>query len=266
MNRCQSTSSATPSPPSPTPPGGRSWAARPRVRRPSTELAEPFPISVQAVSKHLKVLERAGLISARPDRAASALPAASASAPEGGGRVDPAIPSLLGQAASTPGGRLRWVAIKAMTETPKLRTRDPDHPRLDAPREGSGGSGPSPRLRGLVRRPEGSRCRSSRCRWTSGPAVGGGDDVLRAEAPRDPVGGRVPRGGRARAARLHRHRPGRRGGGAGHVDLIDLGRRPDGDAADQQPVAATSEKGYERAGEGWGGFFDRMDQRLAGAG
>jgi DNA-binding transcriptional ArsR family regulator len=29
------------------------------------ELAEPFPISVQAVSKHLKVLERAGLISRR---------------------------------------------------------------------------------------------------------------------------------------------------------------------------------------------------------
>jgi DNA-binding transcriptional ArsR family regulator len=27
-----------------------------------TELAEPFPISVQAVSKHLGVLERAGLI------------------------------------------------------------------------------------------------------------------------------------------------------------------------------------------------------------
>ena len=27
-----------------------------------TELAEPFPITVQAVSKHLKVLERAGLI------------------------------------------------------------------------------------------------------------------------------------------------------------------------------------------------------------
>ena len=28
-----------------------------------TELAEPFPISVQAVSKHLQVLEHAGLIS-----------------------------------------------------------------------------------------------------------------------------------------------------------------------------------------------------------
>ena len=27
------------------------------------ELAEPFPISVQAISKHLQVLERAGLIS-----------------------------------------------------------------------------------------------------------------------------------------------------------------------------------------------------------
>jgi DNA-binding transcriptional ArsR family regulator len=27
-----------------------------------TELAEPFPVSVQAVSKHLMVLERAGLV------------------------------------------------------------------------------------------------------------------------------------------------------------------------------------------------------------
>lgn len=27
-----------------------------------TELAEPFPVSLQAVSKHLRVLERAGLI------------------------------------------------------------------------------------------------------------------------------------------------------------------------------------------------------------
>jgi DNA-binding transcriptional ArsR family regulator len=43
-----------------------------------TELAEPFPISVQAVSKHLKVLERAGLITRgrtaqlRPSRLAGA--------------------------------------------------------------------------------------------------------------------------------------------------------------------------------------------------
>ena len=32
------------------------------------ELAEPFPVSVQAVSKHLKVLERAGLIARGKDR------------------------------------------------------------------------------------------------------------------------------------------------------------------------------------------------------
>jgi DNA-binding transcriptional ArsR family regulator len=43
-----------------------------------SELAEPFPISVQAVSKHLKVLERAGLITRgrsaqlRPSRLAAA--------------------------------------------------------------------------------------------------------------------------------------------------------------------------------------------------
>jgi DNA-binding transcriptional ArsR family regulator len=42
------------------------------------ELAEPFPISVQAVSRHLKVLERAGLITRgrmaqlRPSRLAGA--------------------------------------------------------------------------------------------------------------------------------------------------------------------------------------------------
>jgi DNA-binding transcriptional ArsR family regulator len=42
------------------------------------ELAEPFPISLQAVSKHLKVLEQAGLITRgrsaqlRPSRIASA--------------------------------------------------------------------------------------------------------------------------------------------------------------------------------------------------
>ena len=32
-----------------------------------SQLAEPFPVSVQAVSKHLKVLEEAGLVSRRRD-------------------------------------------------------------------------------------------------------------------------------------------------------------------------------------------------------
>ncbi len=43
------------------------------------ELAEPFPVSVQAVSKHLKVLERAGLITR--GRAAQLRPSRLESAP-----------------------------------------------------------------------------------------------------------------------------------------------------------------------------------------
>jgi DNA-binding transcriptional ArsR family regulator len=43
------------------------------------ELAEPFPISVQAVSKHLRVLERAGLIERR--RAAQHRPSRLRAAP-----------------------------------------------------------------------------------------------------------------------------------------------------------------------------------------
>ena len=43
------------------------------------ELAEPFPISVQAVSKHLKVLERAGLVAR--GRSAQLRPARLRSAP-----------------------------------------------------------------------------------------------------------------------------------------------------------------------------------------
>jgi DNA-binding transcriptional ArsR family regulator len=45
------------------------------------ELAEPFPISVQAVSKHLKVLERAGLITR--SRAAQLRPSRLQAAPLG---------------------------------------------------------------------------------------------------------------------------------------------------------------------------------------
>ena len=45
-----------------------------------TELAAPFDMSQPAVSKHLKVLERAGLISPRPGRATPAVPAGPAAA------------------------------------------------------------------------------------------------------------------------------------------------------------------------------------------
>jgi len=40
------------------------------------ELAEPFPISLPAISRHLKVLERAGLISPQPRWTTAAMPAA----------------------------------------------------------------------------------------------------------------------------------------------------------------------------------------------
>ena len=39
------------------------------------ELAEPFPISLQAISKHLKVLERAGLITRGTGGAVASVPA-----------------------------------------------------------------------------------------------------------------------------------------------------------------------------------------------
>src|SRR5213079_1498515 len=48
-----------------------------------TELAQPFAMSLPAVSKHLKVLERAGLI-------------ARGGAAEGSRRVDRAVPPVLG--------------------------------------------------------------------------------------------------------------------------------------------------------------------------
>ena len=59
-----------------------------------TELAEPFDISLPGISKHLKVLERAGLI-ARPRGAVAALPARGGSA-QGRQRLARALPAFLG--------------------------------------------------------------------------------------------------------------------------------------------------------------------------
>ena len=59
------------------------------------ELAEPFPITLQAVSKHLKVLERAGLITR--GRAAQLRPSRLPAAPlEGRGGLAREVPSVLG--------------------------------------------------------------------------------------------------------------------------------------------------------------------------
>jgi DNA-binding transcriptional ArsR family regulator len=48
--------------PSRTPPGGRFLRGSPGVKTSVTELAKPFKMTLPGISKHLKVLERAGLI------------------------------------------------------------------------------------------------------------------------------------------------------------------------------------------------------------
>ena len=60
-----------------------------------TELAEPFEMSLPAVSKHLKVLERAGLITR--GREAQWRPCRLEADPlQGGGRLGGGIPAVLG--------------------------------------------------------------------------------------------------------------------------------------------------------------------------
>ena len=62
-----------------------------------TELAEPFDMSMPAVSKHLRVLERAGLI-ARGREAQWRPCRIEAGAAQGSGRVGRALPGHLGTA------------------------------------------------------------------------------------------------------------------------------------------------------------------------
>ena len=79
-----------------------------------SELAEPFPVSVQAVSKHLKVLEGAGLITRgrsgqlRPSRIDGA-------AAEGGRRMDRRIQQLLGARLRAHGAASRWLTSRTST-------------------------------------------------------------------------------------------------------------------------------------------------------
>ena len=61
-----------------------------------TELAEPFDMSMPAVSKHLRVLERAGLIAR--GREAQWRPCRIEAAPQGGGRLGRALSPRLGSA------------------------------------------------------------------------------------------------------------------------------------------------------------------------
>ena len=140
-------SSAPRSPRSPTPRGARSSPASRRARPPSTELAEPFPISVQAVSKHLRVLERAGLITR--GRAAQLRPSRLRGvALERGGRLARRTIVRFWEDGLRPASTRRLPAMAeqpASTITPRLRrAARAGLARVDRPRA----------LRGLVRRPE----------------------------------------------------------------------------------------------------------------
>ena len=82
-------------------------------------------------------------------------------------------------------------------------------------------------------------------------------------APRDPLEGRVSRGRRARAARVHGLRPAR----GRRYELVTVVLTDLGDGRTEmlfQQRGHMSAEEYERAGQGWGSFFDRIAERLAG--
>ena len=118
-----------------------------------TELAEPFDMSLPAVSKHLRVLERAGLIARR--REAQWRPCRIEARPaQGSGRLDRALPAHLGRAArsigrlptrtESKGGKVMVVSSAANSDTFKVTTPSDQEIRMtrlfDAPRQ--------PRVRG----------------------------------------------------------------------------------------------------------------------
>ena len=75
------------------------------------ELAEPFPVSVQAISKHLKVLERAGLIRAGARR--SCVRPAS--------RARPCATRRTGSSSTARSGRAVSIASRFTSETSNER-------------------------------------------------------------------------------------------------------------------------------------------------
>ena len=139
------------------------------------ELAEPFPISVQAVSKHLKVLERAGLITR--GRSAQLRPSRLQGAPlkeavdwleqyrrfwQGSfDRLDERLQATERESWLSPGP----MPTEAGSPSPASSTR-----RASA----CGRSGPSPSASRTGSAAANPRCRCPPLRWTSGPAARGG--------------------------------------------------------------------------------------------
>ena len=92
------------------------------------ELMEPFHLSQPAISKHLQVLERAGLISR--SREAQRRPCRlEARASEGGGRLDRALPAFL-EREFRPSRRLSQGAASASLTRER---RMSDSNQLDSP-------------------------------------------------------------------------------------------------------------------------------------
>ena len=252
-------------------------AARPHLRRPRRPdpQGDPRPASlgrrhrerarratsrsaIQAVSKHLKVLEGAGLITRGRTRAASALPARGRAA-EGGRRLDRRATAASGSAASSGwsdrlGGRV--------AEEPS-RTSSIDLDLRRAARARSGASGPSPSAS-----PTGTAARTTRSpRTVSMDVREGGKWTAVMRGPEDHAihwDGEYIEVNEPETARLHGLRPARRG------RLRPLHRRAHRPrraraprCASPSPAATCRPRPTERAEQGWSGFFERIAERLA---
>ena len=135
------------------------------------ELAEPFPITVQAVSKHLKVLERAGLITR--GRSAQLRPSRLH-----GPRLAEAAEWLeqyrpFWQDASTGSTSALQGAGAPMSSRPRATSPAPGGSPSPAcsllPATASGVNGPIPRPSQTGSEQPAERRRRPRSRWTSGP-------------------------------------------------------------------------------------------------
>jgi uncharacterized protein YndB with AHSA1/START domain/DNA-binding transcriptional ArsR family regulator len=227
------------------------------------ELAEPFPISVQAVSKHLKVLERAGLITR--GRTAQLRPSRLQAAP-----LKDAVDWLEEYRAFWEGSFDRLQA--------RLQATEKGPPMAEASTPGAAAEGititrvfDAPRERVWKEWTEPERFSA----WFGGPV---------SEVPPSSVSMDVRVGGawrlRMQSARgeifwhgeyLEVDEPSRlvftvsdRGPEAGYelvlVDLIDLGDGRTEMRFEQR--GGMSAQAYRAAGAGWSGFFDRIEERL----
>jgi hypothetical protein len=97
-----------------------------------TELAEPFAMSLPAITKHLKVLERAGLLTAHAASAVASVPAAARGAARRGG-LDRPLPRPVGGALRSYGGVPRRVAARGAVGCARAEAGREEDPQRSAP-------------------------------------------------------------------------------------------------------------------------------------